>query len=649
VRGAACPEGARASEEPRRKPGDPDFATAVGPLVGRMAERIATMELSRFWKLRNAVFALRKRLGLSPVGAMASFELDVTDRSIIAAGGPYGQWLRQHGARPSDLARMREIAEVLPLRPTISIVMATSDPRPEHLRAALDSVFAQAYPYWELCVADDCSKDPRIVEMLGAYAGRDPRVRFVVRETRGHMSRASNSALALATGEFVGFLDHDDLLAPDAAFEVALCVNRHPDADMIYSDEDKVDDAGILSEPYFKPDWAPDSFLSRMYTAHFAAYRRSLVEELGGLRTGFEGSQDYDLVLRLTERTERIHHIPRVLYHWRAHPESTAGRPRAKPYASPAALRAIAEALERRGEPGEVHEVPDSPGVYIVRYRIERRSKVSIIVPTRDHGALVDRCLTSLFAKTTYPDFEVLLVDNGTSEPASREELRRWAKADARVRLLRYDVPFNYAKINNWAAARAAGTYLLLLNDDTEVLTADWLEALVEQAQRPSIGCVGALLLYDDDTVQHAGVILGINGVAGHSHKHFPRDSPGYFQMLKAVNNHSAVTAACLMTRKEVYDRLGGLDEELVIAFNDVDFCLKAGAAGLRNVWLPHVVLRHAESLSRGRDTTFARRQILYREEALMKRRWGTDSRPDPYYSPNLTRRSEDYAIGLEP
>lgn len=606
------------------------------------------MELSRFWKIRNAIFALRKRLGLSPVGAMPPFALDPTDRSIIAAGGPYGQWLQQHAPRESDLARMRQVAELLPLRPTISIVMATHDTELAHLRAALDSVLAQAYPHWQLCVADDASQDARVVATLQAYAARDERVGFVARDTNGHISRASNSALELATGDFVGFLDHDDALTPDACFEIALCVNRHPDADMIYSDEDKIDEAGILRDPYFKPDWSPDSFLSRMYTGHFGVYRRTLMNEIGGLREGFEGSQDYDLVLRLSERTERIHHVPHVLYHWRAHAGSTAGEAGAKPYASQAAVRALREALERRGEAGEVREVPGPPGVYIVRYRIAEKRKVSIIVPTRDHGDDVNRCLGSVFAATTYPDIEVLLVDNGTTYRRSLETLANWAKRDERVRLVRYDIPFNYAKINNWAAAQARGAYLVLLNNDTEVLTADWLEAMVEQAQRPSIGAVGAKLLYEDDTIQHAGVIVGINGVAGHSHKHFPRDASGYFQMLRAVNNYSAVTAACLMVRKEVYERLGGLDEELAIAFNDVDFCLKAGAAGLRNVWLPHVVLRHAESKSRGYDTTFNRRRILYREEAVMKRRWGTDVRPDPYYSPNLTHSAENYAIGLE-
>jgi GT2 family glycosyltransferase len=610
-----------------------------------MSERIATMELSRFWKLRNRLFEFRKRLGLSPVGAMPPFALDATDRSIIAAGGPYGQWLQQNGVRESDLRRMREIAAVLPRRPVISIVMATYDTRIAHLRAALDSVIAQAYPHWELCVADDGSHDPAIASLLAQYAEADSRIRYVVRPSNGHIARASNSALALATGEFVGFLDHDDLLTPDALFEIAVRVNRRPDADMIYSDEDKIDEAGLLRDPYFKPDWAPDSFLSRMYTAHFAVYRRSVVEEVGGLRPGFEGSQDYDLVLRLTERTDRIEHVPRVLYHWRAHAGSMAGEADAKPYASASAIKALEEALERRGEPGTVNEVPGAPGVYVVRYRIAEPKKVSIVVPTRDHGDDVERCLGSLFARSTYADFEVLLVDNGSTDARSRATFAAWAERDRRVRLLRYDVPFNYAKINNWAVAQADGAYVVLLNNDTEIETADWLEAMMEQAQRPSIGAVGALLLYDDDTVQHAGVILGINGVAGHSHKHLPRDAPGYFQMLRAVNNYSAVTAACLMVRKEVYERLGGLEEELAIAFNDVDFCLKAGAAGLRNVWLPHVVLRHAESKSRGFDTTFSRRQILYREEAFMKRRWGTDVNPDPYYSPNLTLRSEDYAI----
>jgi GT2 family glycosyltransferase len=628
---------------------------AVGPLVGRMAQRIATMELSRFWKIRNAFFALRKRLGLSPVGAMPPFALDPTERSLIAAGGPYAQWLAQHAPRESDLARMREVAAVLPLRPTISLVMAAHEPvmaarEPpiEYLRAALDSVLAQAYPHWELCVADPGSKHPEIAAALESYAARDGRIRLARRSENGCPLHETTYSLETATGEFVAFLEGGDQLAPDACFEMALCVNRQPDADMIYSDEDGIDEAGVLRDPSFKPAWSPDSFLSRMYTGRLAVYRRSLVNELGGARAEFGRSLEYDLVLRLSERTERIHHVPRVLYHRRVRTPVTALAAGAEqPRPSPAA-RAIAEALERRGEPGAVHEVAGTPGVYIVRYRIAEKKKVSIVIPTRDRGDDVNRCLSSLFAATTYPDFEVLLVDNATTEARSVEILAGWARREPRVRLLRYDVPFNYAKINNWAAAQARGSYLVLLNNDTEILTADWLEAMVEQAQRPSIGAVGAMLLYGDDTVQHGGMILGINGFAGHGHRHFPRHAPGYCQMLKAINNYSAVTAACLMARKELYDRLGGLEEELAIAFNDVDFCLKLGAAGLHVVWLPHVVLRHAEAASRGHDTTFGRRQILYREEAFMRRRWGAGVRLDPYYNPNLTRRSEDFAIGLE-
>jgi len=610
-----------------------------------MAERIATMELSLFWKLRNALFALRKRLGFSPAGAMPPFALDPAERSIITAGGPYGQWLQAHHSRPADLARLREVSEVLPVRPVISLVLGVAGPLGERGEATVASVLAQVYPHWELCLGDAAS-DPRTASALAAYAARDPRIRPAARAATGDIASARAAALAGATGDFAGFLEAGDLLAPDACFEAALCLNRRPDVDMLYSDEDTIDASGALRDPHFKPDWAPDSFLSRMYTGHFAVYRRALIEELGGLRPEFGDGDEYDLALRLTERSASIHHVPRVLYHRRAQPSTGPGD--APGDSNGAARRALGEALERRGEPGEVRDVPGSPGVHIVRYRIAAPSQVTIIVPTRDHGEDLDRCLTSVFARTTYPNFEVLLVDNGTTETASRAVLAHWAERDPRLRLLEYDVPFNYARINNWAAQHARGAFLVLLNNDTEIVTADWLEAMVEQAQRPAVGAVGALLLYDDDTVQHAGVIVGINGVAGHSHKHFPRASPGYFQMLRAVNNYSAVTAACLMVRKEVYDRLGGLEEELGIAFNDVDFCLKAGAAGLRNVWLPHVVLRHGESKSRGHDTTFARRQILYREEAFMKRRWGTDVRPDPYYNPNLTRRAEDYAIGLE-
>ena len=561
-------------------------------------------------------------------------------------GEPYERWRRHHGTRDSDLVRMRSLVELLPARPKISIVMATYNTPGEFLRQALESVVTQVYPDWELCIADDASSLRHVRPILEEYAAADPeRIKVVYRSQNGHISHASNSALDLVTAEYVGFLDHDDLLTPDALFEIAVLLNRHPNADIVYTDEDKIDANKNLREPFFKPDWSPDTFLSRMYTCHFSVYRRSLIESIGRLRAGFEGSQDWDLMLRASERTGEIYHVPRVLYHWRIHNESTASSAAAKPYAKEAAIRAIGEALERRGESGTVLEVESCPGTFLVRYAIRNRKKVSIVIPTRDHGEDVDRCLRSVFSKGSYSDFEVLLIDNGSTERSSLEVFKRWAKRDSRVRVVPYDVPFNFSKINNFGVSQSSGEYVLLLNNDTEVLSDDWLQAMVEQAQRPAIGAVGALLLYPDRTVQHAGVVIGVGGVAGHSHKHYQSTATGYFQALTSVTNYSAVTGACLMVRRNTFDQVGGLDEQLAIAFNDVDFCLKLLAAGYRNIYLPHVKLYHFESKSRGYETTKEQIARFERETETMIDRWHIDTLPDPYYSPNLTLKLENFSF----
>ena len=617
-----------------------------------MRDELISMQTSKFWQARNAWFDLKHRIGLSATGATAPADVVLERIEPARTGGTgYDRWISRNDLRPADVQLIADTIAVLPRKPLISVVMPAFDPPEEYLRAALDSVLAQLYPHWELCVADDASTLPHVRAVLAEYAAREravggaeARVKLALRDENGGIAAASNSALALATGEYVALLDHDDLLARDALFHVALAANREPAADFMYSDEDKIDDDGHRSEPYFKPDWSPDSLLARMYTGHLAVFRRALVTELGGFRTGFEGSQDYDLVLRLTERTERIVHIPRVLYHWRIHAASTASSAASKQYAYAAGRRAIEEALVRRGEPGRVEELPQ-PGSYAVRYALRRPDKISIVIPTRDHGDDVDRCLGSIFAQPTYPEFEVVLVDNGSTDPASLATFARWSAAEPRVRVLRHDVPFNFAAINNYAASKTGGAYLLFLNNDTRVLTPDWLEALAEQAQRPSIGAIGPKLLYPDGTIQHAGVVTGIAGVAGHVHKYADGGAGGYFNILRTVNDYSALTGACLMLRREVFERAGGFDEALGIAFNDVDLCLKIRALGLYNVYLPHVVLEHAESRSRGYEDTAAKQARYAREAGIMQERWHCESRNDPHYSPHLTLEAEDFSL----
>lgn len=556
-------------------------------------------------------------------------------------------WIGQNSVRESDLIHLAEIINIFKYKPVISVIMPVYNTPDRYLREAIESVINQVYPYWELCIADDASTAPHIQPLLQEYAEKDARIKVVYRPKNGHISAASNSALEITTGEYIALFDHDDLLTPDALYHVALMINRHPEADMIYTDEDKITDNNIYRDPCFKPDWCPDTFLSRrMYTCHLGIYRRSLVNEIGGFRLGFEGSQDYDLALRLTEKTTNIFHIPRILYHWRIHANSTASNFNNKDYATEAALKALAEALQRRNEPAEIKLIQG--GHSIVRYHIQDYSKVTVIIPTRDLGNVLNTCLTSIFEKTTYPNYEVLLIDNGSTEARALEVIDKWkTKEPDRFRCEVYDIPFNYSKLNNYGVSKANGKYLLFLNNDTEVLTPDWMTAMVEQAQRPSIGAVGALLLYPDNTIQHAGVVIGLGGVACHSHKNFPADHPGYFYQIQTVNNYSAVTAACLMCRREVCEEVGGWEETLQIAFNDVDFCLKIIDKGYRNIYLPHVILYHYESKSRGIEDTPEKLARFQGEIDYIQAKWKHIIDDDPCYNPHLTRGKEDYSIRI--
>ena len=624
---------------------------------------VVAMETSKFWKLRTwwLNFKQKNKMGgtdtlyqnyllsndSQPV-VEESAATDADSPQILADTAQYSVWLQQKYPNAARLRRIKKKCQSLPYKPLISVIMPVYNPEAEFLRQAIASVINQAYDNWELCIADDCSSKPHVGEILEEYSQQDERIKVVYRQENGHICRSSNSAIEVATGEYIALLDHDDLLAPHALSRVAELLNRHPEADFIYSDEDKVDDNNVHKDHFFKPDWCPDSFLSRMYTCHLGVYRRSLVNEIGNFRVGFEGSQDYDLVLRVTEKTDNIFHIPDILYHWRIHLESTAAGSKAKPYATNAAQKAIGEAIARRKEPGEIKTKENTPGVYIVRYEIPEPKLVSIIIPTKDLAGVLNVCLESIFELTTYPNYEVVVIDNGSVEDKTHECFDYWRKKESdRFKCYSYDVPFNYPRINNYGATKAKGDYLLLLNNDTKVVTPDWLEAMVEQAQRPSIGAVGSMLLYPDDTIQHAGVVLGLGGVAGHSHKHFPASHPGYISQIAAINNYSAVTGACLMCRRDVYEEVGGLEEELAIAFNDIDFCLKIVSRGYRNIYLPHVVLYHYESKSRGYEDTPEKQARFAKEIQYMQKKWQLLCDRDPCYNPNLTKSREDYSLDI--
>ncbi len=558
--------------------------------------------------------------------------------------------LKRHFDYPKwQQLQTRSPTQRLPHHPLISVILPTYNTPSAFLKAAIESVIDQSYPDWELCIADDASTERHVRELLTQYQDQDDRIKVTFRLQNGHISACSNSALAIATGAFVALLDHDDLLSPDALYEVAALINQHPEADLIYSDEDMINSRGRRIKPVFKPDWCPDSFLSRMYTCHLGVYRRSLLTRIGGFRVGSEGSQDYDLVLRFSEHTPHIFHIPKILYHWRIHPTSSATNTTAKPYAYEAGRKAIHDAIHRRNEPGQVLEIPGYPGRYTVRYQISDPKPVSIIIPTRDLAPMLDRCLTSITQITTYPHYEIILVDNGSQESSTFKLFNRWQETlGDRLRILPLDIPFNYPTLNNYGVDQSKSEYLLFLNNDTEVISPDWITGMVEQAQRSSIGAVGARLLYPDNTIQHAGIIAGIRGGVGHSHRYYPSSATGYMDQIKTISNYSAVTAACLMCRRELFNAVGGFDSSFAVDGNDVDLCFKFLEAGYRNVYLPHVTLYHHESKSRGYNDTAEKRSRGREERDRLAQKWRSLIDHDPCYSPNLSRQDGNYSLRIE-
>nr|WP_156826240.1 glycosyltransferase family 2 protein [Paenibacillus terrigena] len=561
----------------------------------------------------------------------------------------YSIWVDENTLTEHDQIRIKSEINNFEYLPLISIILPVYNVDEIWLRKCIQSVQNQLYTNWELCIADDASTKPHIRKVLDEYMLLDTRIKVVYRESNGHISACSNSALEIATGEFVGLLDHDDELTIDALYENVMLLNAYPDTDMIYSDEDKISVVGKRHSPFFKPDWSPDMLLSQMYTCHFSVYRKKIIQEVGGFRKGFEGSQDYDLVLRITERTNRIKHISKVLYHWRTIACSTASSSEVKNYTSDVGIRALNETIQRRGYDAEVRQVEGIPNLYILNHMPTSNPLVSIIIPTRNMGEVLDKCLQSIFRFTQYDHFEVIVIDNGTDDEITLELFEYWINKEIdRFRVIRADIPFNYSKLNNIGVNYAKGDLILLLNNDIEVISESWLSDMAGQAIRKEVGVVGACLLYPDNTIQHAGVVLGIGGVAGHSHKYFDSNENGYFSRIKMVSNYSAVTAACLMVKKTRFLEVGGLEEELAVAFNDVDFCLKIREKGYNNVWLPHVKLYHHESKSRGHEDTPEKIERFNREVNYMKKKWGEKLEIDPHYSNHLTKDKEDFGLCLK-
>ena len=532
----------------------------------------------------------------------------------------YQDWLIAHEPDAAQLARMRSASRTWSWRPTVSIVMPVYESEPWFLIEAIESVREQVYENWELCIADDASPSPAVQQTLARYLG-DPRIRMVRRESNGGIAAASQSAVGLATGELIGLLDHDDVLAPTALYHMVRHFAAHPDEGIVYSDEDKLDGHGRRIDPHFKPEWSPELLESCNYMCHLTVMRRALLDEVGGFREGFDGSQDYDLFLRCTERVSRVGHVPEVLYSWRMLPRSAAASPQAKPAAYDAARRALESACDRREERAVVEHSPIK-GFYFVRRRIHGDPSIAIVIPTRDRVDLLRELLSSIEANTGPRNRRIVIVDNASTDPATLAFLDGCGH-----RVVRHPDPFNFSAIVNHGVRDAGPTdHVLLLNNDIVVRTPTWLDAMLEHSQRPDVGAVGARLLLPDGTVQHDGVRVGGENVpADHL------DLSCYFGMGLCNRTVSAVTGACLMVRRSLWDEVGGFDERLRVMYNDIDFCLRLGERGYRNVYTPLAELLHHHSASRSRHL------VLPEDERIFTERWNP-LRPgfDPYISPHI-------------
>ena len=545
--------------------------------------------------------------------------------------------------RISGRRERKEKATIFSKNVKFSIVVPLYNTPVKFLREMIKSVQNQTYANWQLCLADGSDNEHNYV---GEYVRNvaDDRICYKKLEKNMGIADNTNACIEMASGDFIALFDHDDLLHPSTLFEMARVVEDG--ADFIYTDEVTfVGRTSNITIYNFKPDYSPDTLRSYNYICHFTAFSKELLNTVGGFNREYDGSQDYDLILRLTEKAKNIVHIPKALYFWRSHKASVASDVSAKPYVVESAKRALASHIERLGLSGRVEDAT-VPTTYKIQYDIIGEPLVSIIIPNKDHTDDLKKCLTSVYQKSTYKNFEVVVVENNSTEPETFEYYKAAQSKYDNLRVITWERGFNYSAINNFAAKQVDGEYILLLNNDIEVITPDWIEQMLMFAQRKDVGAVGAKLYYDDDTIQHAGVIVGLGGVAGHSHKGFARDNPGYMARASIAQNLSACTAACLLIRKDVYDQVEGLDEEYAVAFNDIDLCMKIRASGYSIVFTPFAEFYHYESKSRGDEDTPEKRARFNSEVFRFQERWKKQLKSgDPYYNPNLSLDTEDFAL----
>ena len=556
---------------------------------------------------------------------------------------PYGPWFEKHKASREQLEKQH--ARKWDRTPLLSIVVPAYRTPEEFLEQMIDSLLAQSYENWELCIANGSPEDDRMQKVLREYTKKDSRIRVKNLEENLGIAGNTNAALAMASGEFVGLLDHDDLLAPNALYEVADRIVADEQTDVLYTDEDKVTtDLKEHFQPHFKPDFSIDLLRSNNYICHFFVVRRTLLEKTGGFRREFDGAQDYDFIFRCTEAAEKIVHIPEVLYHWRTHKESTADNPVSKMYAFEAGKRAIESHLERCREQGVVSHTKDM-GFYRVDYPVQGSPLVSVVIPNKDHSDMLMRCVNSIKEKTTWKNYEIIIAENNSVQKETFDCYQK-LQEDSRIRVITWEGEFNYSAINNFAVREARGEYLLFLNNDVEVISEGWMTFMLGNCQREEVGIVGAKLYYPDDTIQHAGTIIGIGGIAGHAFLNMPRSRTGYLHKASIQLNVSAVTAACMMMKRSVFESLQGFEERLSVAFNDVDLCLRTVQAGYLVVYLPWAQLYHYESRSRGAEDSEEKIRRFQGEIEFMRSRWiGLLKSGDPYYNKNLTLSKWNYSL----
>lgn len=556
---------------------------------------------------------------------------------------PYGPWYRAYIPTEETLETQRK--QKFDYSPLISIAVPAYQTPVEFLRQMIESLIVQTYSNWELCIVNASPDNEEMQKVLAEYSAGDSRVRFCNLKENLGIAENTNCAFAMAKGEFVGLLDHDDLLAPNALYEIVKILQDHPQADALYTDEDKVTtELDEHFQPHLKPDFNLDLLRSNNYICHFFVVRKSIVEKAGGFRKEFDGAQDYDFIFRCTENAGEVLHVPEILYHWRTHKASTADNPASKMYAFEAGKRAIEAHLERTGTKGEVSHTQDL-GFYRVKYPVQGKPLVSVIIPNKDEKETLQTCLEMLEKNTGYQNFEIIIVENNSTT----DEIFRYYKelsGNRKIHLLRWGKEFNYSAINNFAVAHAKGEYLLFLNNDVKSINPDWLEEMLGVCQRPEVGGVGAKLIYPDNTIQHAGCVIGMGGIAGHMFVDMPADRTGYLHKASLLQDMSAVTAACLLMKKEVFEQAGGFTEELAVAFNDVDLCLKVRKNGYLIVYDPYVKLYHMESKTRGAEDSKEKVRRFQTEIEYMRCHWiDILKNGDPCYNKNLSLTKWNYSL----